>query len=123
MKYVLADTSSYWWPVTIRRPDPENAGKIVEQTFKVRLIPKGQDALLEEEEAIRSKPNLRAQAKAEREALADKVDGWDVTDANGQEVPFSRERLLDELQNSWFRIGLYNAIAQSAAGEEARLGN
>ena len=45
MKFMLTDTDQYWWPVTVRVPDPENAGQILEQEFemqfeqRIRILP------------------------------------------------------------------------------------
>ncbi|MGD9862853.1 MAG: hypothetical protein AB7S99_06545 [Pseudodonghicola sp.] len=124
VNYVAGKSPNYWWPVVVRRPDPETPGHMVEQTFTALLVPKGQDELLEEAERIQGIMDLRKRMVAEREALAAKVAGWrDILDADGELVPFSRDALIAELQKPEVRTGIYRAIAESASGEEARLGN
>ncbi len=31
MKFVLASSPRYWWPVKVRIPDPANAGKVMDR--------------------------------------------------------------------------------------------
>lgn len=122
--YILADTSSFWWPVTVRRPDPETAGKLVEHSFKVKFQFRDQDQLFAEDELVMAQKGTRARAQKEREILVGRIEDWaDVQDAAGNAVPFTREALDSELQKTWFRIGIYTAWGASMAGEEALLGN
>ena len=37
MKFVLASTNRYWWPVKVRIPHPTEAGKIIEHTLKIQF--------------------------------------------------------------------------------------
>lgn len=124
MKFVLGNSSSYWWPVTVRRPDPDAPGKIVELQLRVRLRPQDQEAFFDEQERIGQIPGRRAQAKAERAALAARIEDWDdVVGADGERVPCTPEALDQALQETAFRAGVWKAINESALGEEARLGN
>lgn len=123
-KYIVGKSPNYWWPVVVRRPDPENAGTFVEQRFKALFVPQGQDAALAEMQEIDGISNLRDRSRAEREALASKIADWaDLEDAAGNPVPFDRNLLLTELEKPEFRTAIYVARAQSMNGEEARLGN
>nr|WP_321511099.1 hypothetical protein [uncultured Celeribacter sp.] len=124
MKYVLADTSTYWWPVTVKRPDPECAGKLIEMTFEAEFEFRDQDQLMAEQEAMNAAQTLRKQVEIERENLAGRIVGWKgIDDGKGGEAVFSKAALMNELKNAWFRTGVYRAISESLSGEEARLGN
>lgn len=125
MKFILAATTSYWWPVTVRIPDPGQPGKIVEQRFNALLKPQDQDEYFADQEAMDKLPTPKARARAERESLARRIEGWDadVVDGQGQPVPFTAANLEAALRKSWFRAGIWRALNESALGEEARLGN
>lgn len=124
MKYVLADTSTYWWPVTVKRPDPAKPGKFIAMTFEAEFEFRDQDQLMAEEEAVQNAPTLRKKIEVERSNLVARIVGWKgIDDGQGGEAPFSKEALMAELKNAWFRTGIYEAISGSMSGEEARLGN
>jgi hypothetical protein len=125
MKFVLSSAKSYPWPVTVRIPDPANPGSFVEQTFTARLIPQDQDAWIADQAAVDAIEPFGARMKASRAKLAARIEGWgeDVVDDAGNPVPFTPENLDRALRQSWFRIGVLEAIQASANGEEARLGN
>ncbi|SLN38073.1 hypothetical protein AQS8620_01419 [Aquimixticola soesokkakensis] len=122
--YILAQTSTYWWPVTVRCPDPTTPGKFVKRTFEAEFEFRHQDQLIEEEERVRNAVGQRAQIAAERANLVGRICGWrGVKDVLGDDVAFTKERLAAEMGNSLFRIGVYEAIRESMSGEEALLGN
>lgn len=125
MKFVLTTAQAYWWPVTVRIPDPDQPGRIVEQAFKALLQPQDQDEYFAEQERIEAIRDPRARATAERQALAARVRDWDsdVVDASRTPVPFSADALDLALRQSWFRAAIWKALNESALGEEARLGN
>ncbi|WP_349295235.1 hypothetical protein ABEB22_18305 (plasmid) [Thioclava sp. 'Guangxiensis'] len=124
MKFTLAKTVRYWWPVTVRMPDPQNPGKIAEQQLKVLFEPKGRDAAIASQEALSKLDTPKERADHEHSELKAVVKGWDdVLDEEGTSVPFSEEMLGAALQMSWFRTGVYSAYADSLSGQEARLGN
>lgn len=124
MKFTLAQTVRYWWPVTVRLPDPETPGKILEQQLQVLFEPKGRDEAIAAQEAYAQLDSAKERSAHEHRELADVVKGWDdVVDEEKAPIPFSEEALSRALQFSWFRAGVYEAYAQSLNGEEARLGN
>lgn len=116
----------YWWPVTVRFPDPDpaKAGQLLSQTFKARFreIPREEAQRLLEEIAELA-PAERA--KREFDQIIAVTEGWDedVVDDAGQSIPFSADALREALQSSFFRIAIYRAFADSCSGEAARLGN
>lgn len=124
MKFVLAKTHRYWWPVTIRVPDPENAGAFLEQKLRVQFEPLPRDeALAMQEEGAKLK-SLREMTDHEIGQFRQVVRNWDgVEDQDGNVVPFSPDLLVQALQQSWFRDGLSAALKESLNGEAPRLGN
>ena len=124
MKFTLAKTVRYWWPVIVRLPDPENPGKIIEQRLKVLFEPKRRDEAFTAQEAYAKLTTPKERLLHEQAELTDVVKGWDdVVDEDKSPIPFTVEALDQALQFSWFRAGVYDAYAQSLNGEEARLGN
>lgn len=124
MKFVLSKSHLYWWPVTVRIPDPENPGKIVEQVLRVQFEPRSRDQLLEAQEAAAKLTNLRDIIAHEISEARAVVRNWDeVIGEDGQLVPFTHENLELALQQPWFRKGVQVALAESMNGEEARRGN
>ena len=124
MQFKLAQTYRYWWPVTVRVPDLENAGQIVEQRLRVQLEPMPQDeydATLAETATLLTARELTAHGIKSIQRV---VRNWDgVIDGNGEPVEFSEDMLSQALQYSWFRIGIQKALQESQNGEAARLGN
>jgi hypothetical protein len=123
MKFVLAPSMTYWWPVVVRIPDPEKAGSIIEQKLKVQFEPEEQDAALEQAEIYAGLASPKERAAHERRQLVNVVRGWDdVIDGDKKPVPFTEENFRAALQKKWFRDGLYRGYSESLNGE-ARLGN
>tara|TARA_R110000868_G_scaffold368852_1_gene631979 strand:- start:6232 stop:6612 length:381 start_codon:yes stop_codon:yes gene_type:complete len=126
MKFQLAKTRRYWWPVKVRVPDaaPENAGQFVEQELKVQFEPLSRDEMIASQEAYLDLTTARDVADFERQQLFRVVKDWDgVIDDDHAPVAFSEEMLATALQEEWFRTGVYAAHAESLGGEAARLGN
>lgn len=124
MKFKLADSHRYWWPVPVKMPHPSEAGKIETQTLKILFEPQGQDEALEAMERYQSLTSLRERAEHERDQLLAVVKNWDdVVGEDGGAIGFSEDVLRQALQTSWFRSAVYEAYNQSLLGQEARLGN
>lgn len=124
MKFTLVEAPTFWWPVTVRVPDPETPGKTISQTLQAQFSPKTRDAELALNEAFARLKTDRERAEAEIENWLDIIKGWDgVVDGNGNPVAFSQEALRAALQWQWFRSGLAKAYADSAFGLEAERGN
>ena len=120
MKFKLTDTDQYWWPVTVRVPDPENAGQILEQEFEMLFEPEDQDTALDAQEEYASLTSPRERVEHERDQLLRVCKNWRGLDGD---LPFSEEAFRQALKKSWFRTGVYAAYGQSLNGEAARLGN
>lgn len=124
MKFVLGATSLIRWPIVVRRPDPDRPGRTLRQELIASFQPVEQDAFLEEQERIVEIPGMRARAAAERDYLASLIKGWEGPEfVDGTPVPFTPENLAEALQDGAFRAGAYQALAEIAVGQEARLGN
>ncbi|WP_353429034.1 hypothetical protein [Paracoccus denitrificans] len=124
MQFKLAETYRYWWPVTVRVPDPDNAGQILKQKFRVLFEPLDREEQLAEGERAAGLKSMRDLVDHEIQNALRVVKGWDGVVGEGDLlVPFSEEMLRQALRHSWFRDGLQAALKESLAGEEARLGN
>ena len=124
MQFKIAKTYRYWWPVTVHAPDPQNAGKIIEQNLKVQLEPLPQDELTAAQEESAAFTRMRDVTDHGIRIMHRVVKNWDgVVDESGEPVPFTEEMLDLAMQHSWFRAGIQKALAESQNGEEARLGN
>jgi len=124
MQFKLTKSHRYWWPVTVRIPDPEQPGKIIEQRLKVQFEPKPREAILAAQEKAAKMTSLRELTDHEISEARDIIRNWaDVVGEDGQLIPFGAENLEAALQQTWFRKGLNEALTESMNGEEARLGN
>lgn len=123
MQFKLAETYRYWWPVTVRVPDPDHAGQIVEQSFRVLFEPLDREAQLAESEVAAGLKTMRDLVDHETRNALRVVRNWDGVVGDDGVVPFSEAMLKQALRHSWFRDGIQKALKDSLAGEEARLGN
>lgn len=124
MQFKLVETDRYWWPVTVRVPDPANPGKVIEQTFRAEFEPMTPEQEQEAAEIIQKLETAREIHAHGLEQVARVIRNWEgVIDAEGNPVPFTTDMLALALKKSWFRIGIQAALKESLSGEEARLGN
>lgn len=106
MKFVLTEADEFWWPVSVKSPDPDKAGAFVESTFEARF-----------------KPMTRSAANALSQA--DTIDGHviafrGVVDEHGAEVKTSPEALARLLDLPWVRRGLFMALVEASTGTGAQ---
>jgi len=124
MKFTLAEKPRYWWPVTVRAPDPENPGKVIEQTLRVLFEPRDQDEERAEQDRVAKITDPAEQLREDRASLAAVIKGWDdVIDAEKSSVAFTPENIALALKQPWFRAAVWEAYYESMSGQEARLGN
>ncbi|PZO64605.1 MAG: hypothetical protein DI498_10990 [Paracoccus denitrificans] len=124
MQFKLAKTHRYWWPVTVRVPDPDNAGGFIEQQLKLQFEPQPRDEAIAAQEHLATLKTVREAVDHEVAQTLRAVRNWDgVVDEAGDPVTFSTSAFEAALQHSWFRNAVSQAIADSLNGEEARLGN
>lgn len=124
MKFVLAETYTYWWPVIVRAPDPDAPGKILERTLQVQFEPQPREVAIAAQEAYAQLTTQRERDAHEVEQLMQVCKNWDdVVDGDGGAVSCTPENLTKALNIGWFRQGVYRAYSESLNGDEARLGN
>lgn len=124
MKFILADSPRYWWPVIAHVPDKDNPGKFVEQSFKVLFEPRDQDAQKAEQDRIFGIKDAVEQLKADRQSLAGTIKDWsDIVDEDKTPVPFTPENIDQLLRQPWARVAVWKAYHESQMGGEALLGN
>lgn len=120
MKFVLVEKHLYWWPVKVRVPDTEQAGKLIEQELKIQFEARDQEETLALQEAYAALATPRERAEAEVSELKAICRGWDgVVDGAGNPVSFSADTFALALEQSWFRAGVWAAYHQSVFGIEA----
>lgn len=124
MQFKLTKSYRYWWPVTVRIPDPENAGKIIVQRLRVQFEPKPRPDIVEAQERAAKMTSMRELIDHEISEARDIIKNWDdAIGDDGQHVPFTAENLELALRQPWFRKGVNEALTELMNGEEARLGN
>lgn len=124
MKFQLTDDYRYWWPVTVRLPDPNKPGAVVEQTFEARFKALPQYKAREIDAQLAALTTAKEREEHEHDVLREILEGWrGVEGPNGEDVDFNQGSLEMALQFPWFRMGVYEAYAASVRGDEARLKN
>ncbi|QND45199.1 hypothetical protein HB780_05440 (plasmid) [Rhizobium lusitanum] len=127
MNFVRSTSHKYWWPVTVRlpNPDPDKAGDFLEQTFKMQFEPEGSDAAEERQKAYDTAKTVAEYSAAEFDHLRAICKNWSdiVEEDEVTPVPFTPENFDGSLKQVWFRRGVFAAYQESLSGEKARLGN
>lgn len=124
MKFKLSETCRYWWPVTVRQPDPERAGKFATSTLEVLFEPDTRDQVLADIETLTALATDVERVEHEINRYLRMIADWrNVVDDNDQPVPFSSAALRQALGRNWFREAVDRAFSDSVLGQEARLGN
>ena len=103
MAFVLKQSDSYTWPVSIKLP--ANGGKRERQTFdaEFKRLPQSRINEIQREVQLRVKANEKGEDTGEGvsdQSIADEIlVGWDgIVDGDGEPVPFSnavKAQLLD----------------------------
>ena len=124
MNFKLTTAQKYWWPVTVRLPDPDRPGKIIKQRFKMQFEAQPRDQVIADQERLNALTGLSEIAEHEYDMLRRACTDWkDVDGEDGKPAPFTREAFDAQLQRTQFRVAVYEAYNESQSGEEARLGN
>ncbi|RWR28702.1 hypothetical protein D2T29_15840 [Sinirhodobacter populi] len=124
MKFVLVQSPTVWWPVTVRVPDDATPGKMSEQKLKVQFVIRDRDQTLDRQEEYAALETERERLAFEEDDMVSIIRGWDgVVDGNGNPVPFSEEMLRAAWKKAWFRLGVNLALQEILLGKEAQTGN
>ena len=123
MKFSASAKRTFWWPVTVQSPDPDNPGKQKSETFKMLFEAILQDEALALDEEASKAVTEKARVDNERRRLIRVCLDWDdVFDEAGKVVLF--DEVFDVfIQFPWNRLAIYRAYAEATSGESARLGN
>ncbi|MER8946094.1 hypothetical protein [Mesorhizobium sp. M0959] len=124
MKFVMTKEYRYWWPVKIERPDPVNPGKWQTQSYTHEFVGVSEDEAKELEKEIAALATAEEKSARQHDLIMKASRNWrDVIDDHKNPVEFTEELLRQALQDTWYRVGLYNAYASSLASPAARKGN
>ncbi|MES0068796.1 hypothetical protein NKJ73_23760 [Mesorhizobium sp. M0074] len=124
MKFILAKEYLYWWPIKIELPDPTNPGKWKTMSYTHQFAGVDEDAAIALGKEIEALPTQEERKTREHDLLIQATRGWrDVVDEDGNEVEYSEEVFRQALQQTWYRVALYSAYANSLASPAARKGN
>ncbi|MES0879700.1 hypothetical protein [Roseibium sp. SCP14] len=120
MNFKITDTYRFWWPVTVRMPDPNNAGAIIEQKFEALFEALPEDRANEMDEAFAALETAKDRKAHQHDAIREILKDWrGVIAEDESEQPFTEDAREQCIQSTWFRIGVYDAYAQAMRAEEA----
>lgn len=112
MQFRLCEPFEFWWPVTVKLPDPEKAGAVISQAFEAKFLLIGKDRLAELE------------ADGEDRLLTEILRDWrGVTEDDGTATPFSDAALARCLPFAHFRVAVYRAYLSALNGQAVRTKN
>ncbi|RRY09007.1 hypothetical protein [Brucella anthropi] len=129
---------TFWWPVKVIEPHPDEPGKLVEHEFEAKfetVPPEEGKAWLKARNALVAKitPDL---SEAEIEALQSELDEHDlkrvknvlrdwrnVSDADGKVIPFNDTTFRLLYDHIRVRNGIVRAYLDALSEDKARLGN
>lgn len=124
MKFVLTKEYRYWWPVKIERPDPVNPGKWQVQSYMHEFVGVSEDEAQALRKEIETLPTDEEKNARQHDLVVKASRNWrDVIDEDKNPIEYSEDLLHQALQDTWYRLGLYNAYANSLASPAARKGN
>ncbi|WP_417691549.1 hypothetical protein [Roseibium sp.] len=111
MQFRLSDTYAFWWPVTVKMPDPEKPGKILFQSFEAQFLLVGSERLTA----------LDGESGDQHAVLKEVWAGWrGVEDEDGEETVFSAEARDRCLDYAHVRLALYSAYLEASSGRDAQ---
>lgn len=108
MQFRLCEPFEFWWPVTVKLPDPATAGGVRSEDFEAKFLLIGRDRLAELE------------GDSEEALLTEIMRDWrGVTGEDGIPVPFSDAALEQCLPFAHFRVAVYRAYLTALNGQAA----
>lgn len=111
MQFRVSDTYEFWWPVTVKMPDPDKSGSILQQTFEARFVMIGSERL----------SALDGETGDQHAVLKDVWTDWrGVEDEDGSQATFSTETRDRCLDYAHVRLALYTAYLEACSGQKSR---
>lgn len=119
MAFVLRQSATYSWPVTLRLP--VDGGRFEKQTFDAQFKRLSQSRINEIQDLVRAK-QLDHEVDLTDQSVADEVlAGWaNVHDDDGEEVPFSATAKAELLNIPAVASGIVVAYFESVTGNKAK---
>lgn len=129
---------TFWWPVKVLEPDPEQPGKLVAQEFEAefRLIADGEvkaSAEARRQIVARFSPDLDEEALTtlndelenhDKAALRRVLVNWrNIVDVAGKPIEFDEISFTGAYGMRRIRTALSRAYAEAISEDKARLGN
>ena len=129
---------TFWWPVTVREPDPDQPGAMVEQSFeaqfrliddaRVKASRQARRALMDRLTPDMSAGDIEAIQDEidahDRAALAEVLADWrDICDGDGLPIPFSGPAFEELYGERRFRAALTRAYGEAIAEDGGRVKN
>lgn len=136
--FLFSEKLTFWWPVKVLEPDPDNAGTKVEGEFEALfelMDPDAQKAAAGERLAILKQitPDL---SEEKLDALQKQLDAHDLTTMRQalkgwrglgksatEELPFNDATFKRVYRHSRYRNALTRAYLDATNDDKARLGN
>ncbi|MBO0346044.1 hypothetical protein J0X15_12495 [Roseibium sp. CAU 1637] len=113
MQFRLSDTYAFWWPVTVKMPDPDKPGKVLDQSFEAQFLMIGSERLAA----------LDGEGGDQHAVLKEVWTDWrGVEDENGSEAEFSDEARDRCLDYAHVRLALYTAYLEASSGRPSHSG-
>ncbi|MCV0424669.1 MAG: hypothetical protein K5905_04290 [Roseibium sp.] len=119
MNFIVTDTYQFWWPVTVRMPDPEKAGAIIEQKFEALFEAMSDTKAKEMDAAFAGLETDEDRKVHEHDVIREVFKNWrGVIAEDGKDQVFTPDVLERCINHSWFRVGVYEAYAKAMRAEE-----
>lgn len=122
--FTLTTRHVFWWPVTVRRPDPETPGAFTEDHFEIQFeaIPQREAEDIERELLKLTEAD---EIRQRRFDLLKRVtrDWRQVCDADGQPLTFSEPVFAAALEWPWFSSAVLDAYLEAITGGGGRRKN
>ena len=113
MGLIFQKDAVYEWPVTFTAPDPDKPGRMVSQTFTFQWE-------LASTELTRNPEQLDSLELTNRavDELREKLHGWDISDGNGTDIPFTQENAEDLIFSKiWATNQIVDTWLKCSSGE------
>lgn len=119
MAFVLKQSATYSWPVTLRLP--VDGGRYEKQTFDAQFRRLSQSRINEIQDLVRAKQRGDDVDLTDQSVADEVLAGWaGVQDDDGEEVPFSATVKAELLNIPAVASGIVVAYFESVTGNKAK---